>query len=116
MSLRRRIGLLLCCCTLSAVFAADAPPTAEELFPERTVAALVLPSLLQARNAASGTWLADMYSQPEMQEFLQPAVNQMKATYAELRPRNHLLPATGDLDDGLLAGEIAVCIYGRADE
>ncbi|HYF49744.1 MAG TPA: DUF2950 family protein [Planctomycetota bacterium] len=102
-------ALLLFCCQMTAA----ERTRAEELFPEKTLVAFVLPDLQEARLSASGTWLAAMYAQPEMKDFLQPALAQMKDTYARMRALNALLPALEDLDLGLLSGEIAGCIYSR---
>ena len=105
------LGLLLLPACL--VRAEQAPAKATDLFPESTLAALWIPDLTAARVAASKTRLAEMFAQPELQAFLQPAQDEIQKVYGELRAKSHVLPALGDLDQGLLSGEIIAGLYAR---
>ena len=97
--------------------AADTPKAkAEELFPDTTFAALVIPDLSAARAAAGKTRLADMYAQPDIQAFLAPPLAQLKSAYNDLRAKNALLPALEDLDAGIFSGEFAQAVYLRAGD
>jgi hypothetical protein len=105
-------------CVLSTLglnaLAADVPKAkAEELFPDTTFAALIIPDLSAARAAAGKTRLADMYAQPDMQAFLAPPIAQLKSVYNDLRTKNALLPALEDLDAGFFSGEFAEAAYVR---
>ncbi|HEY3319561.1 MAG TPA: DUF2950 family protein [Planctomycetota bacterium] len=84
--------------------------TAEDILPDSTLAALVVPDLAAARAQIGQTTLAEMFSQPEMQEFLKPIVSELRLQYENLRKNNPLLPAVGDLDAGLLSGEFSIGI------
>jgi|GEM_PF-1902733 len=97
----------------TAVFCGEARPKTEEILPDSTLAALLVPDLAAARTAAGKTKLAEMYAQPEMQEFLKPALDQLRKTYATLRTKNPLLPDLSDIDTGLFSGEIAAAVYAR---
>ncbi len=109
----RLSALVLCAFLVSSIRAAEEKPKAEDLFPESTIAALIIPDLASTRAAAAKTRLAEMYAQPEMQAFLAPALGEIRKTYGELRKKNPLLPAPEDIDSGLFGSEIAACVYTR---
>jgi len=105
------IGMLLCC---AGAFSADAENVKpEDYLPENSLVAITAPDLSALRAALNKTQLADMFSQPEMQDFLAPALTQLRATYNQLRAKKPLLPALEDLDKGLLSGEITLAVFGR---
>ena len=93
----------------SLLQAADAI-SAEELVPEETIAALIIPDLASARASAVKTRLGEMYSQPEMQQFIQPIQAELEKQYAGIRAKNPLVPAGADIDNALLSGEVAIAV------
>jgi hypothetical protein len=112
----KRLGAAALCAVSALTFSvwgADDKPKSEEIFPDTTLGALLIPDLAAARAAAGKTRLADMYAQPEMQAFLAPAIAEIKKSYAELRNKNALLPAPEDIDNGLFASDIALCFFAR---
>src|SRR4051794_21784327 len=90
----RRIVLVasaLCFC------AAASEPPPEVILPEHTLLALSVPDFSSARAAFQKTRLAAMLAEPEMQQFLAPACEQMRKNYEQLRAKNPLLPVLSDL-------------------
>jgi hypothetical protein len=110
------LGLCVALLWTFGLRAGEAPCKAEELLPDSTLAALLVPDLGAARAAAAKTRLAEMYSRPEMQAFLAPPLGGVKQVYAGLRKQNALLPSLEDLDTGLLSGKIAAGMYSRKGE
>ena len=88
---------------------------AEQLLPEKTLAAVFLPDLSSARAGWAKTPMARLYAQPEMQAFLKLPCRRLKEAYEELRQTNPLVPAWSDLDSGVLSGEMAAGIYPREE-
>ncbi len=106
--------LILAALVLSSVRAAEADKVkAEDIFPDTTLGLLSIPNLAATRAAFGKTQVADMFAQPEMQQFLAPALEQLRKTYTEIRTKNPLLPALTDLDRGFLSGEITFGVVPR---
>jgi type II secretory pathway pseudopilin PulG len=102
-------ALLFCVSTLS-IFAAE--PAPEAVLPENTVLAVSVPDFAQSRAAYQKSRLAAMFSEPEMQQFLAPACEQMRKSYDDLRAKNPLLPALADLEQ-LFTGDVTLAFYER---
>jgi hypothetical protein len=81
----------------------------EELLPENSLAALVLPDLQAAKTQYAGTRLAEMFSQPALQEFLQPVLDEIKKQDAETLKAN---PGALTFNADLFNGSLAAALFG----
>ena len=84
----------------------------EAILPETTLLAVSVPDFSETRTAFKKTRVADMFAEPEMQQFLAPACEQLRKTYDELRAKNPLLPALADLEQ-VFTGEVTLALYNR---
>ncbi|MGD0089175.1 MAG: DUF2950 family protein [Planctomycetota bacterium] len=82
--------------------------SADDIFPEDTVAALIIPDLAAARTQSGQTKLGEMFAQPEIQQFLKPVLAELRTQYEGLRKANPAVPSLVDLDAALLSGELAL--------
>jgi hypothetical protein len=85
--------------------------TGEDLLPESTIAALVIPDISKSREIWKTTRIAEMFAQPEMQEFLTPVFDQFQKSYRALQTQYPILPSWPDLDKGLLSGEVTLGFF-----
>ena len=106
-------ALSLFLCPARVCGAEEVKVKAEDVFPDNTLALISIPNLAATRAAFGKTQVADMFAQPEMQQFLAPAMEQLRKTYTEIRTKNPLLPALTDLDRGFLSGEITFGVVPR---
>ncbi len=88
---------------------------AEDIFFDRTLFAVVMPDFNQAIAKARDTHFATMLKSPEIQEFVSPIIQQLRASYEEVRKKNPLLPAFDDIENGALNGEVAFAVHSRED-
>ncbi len=89
---------------------------AEGILPGNTVAAVVIPDLLELRKQAGATHLSDMLAQPQLQAFFKPFLDKFKAGYAEMQKGPIPIPALKDLDAGLFSGRLILGAFTRDNQ
>jgi type II secretory pathway pseudopilin PulG len=89
--------------------------SADDILPDNTVAAFVIPDLAAARAQAGKTKLGEMFAQPEMQEFLRPILRELRTQYDAVRQANPMIVALEDLDASLFSAELAIGVRPLPD-
>ncbi len=101
---------------LTRVLAGDSavpPPAAEELMPEKTFAAIVIPDLKKAREQFSAARAGREFSAPELNAFIEPILTAIKNAYVRAATDESSLPRFDDSEQSVLNGEIVACLYDR---